>query len=154
MGSSVPAALEYLAATTATLAPVQQLRAAVVDGWPAVRGDVLIVYGVVPGDGDSDAATPVAELSREDYEAVQVPAVVIVRRAAAGATQRARRDAFALLDAIREMIRADRRLGGAVKPGDPARMVGWTMSQTAEAKQAGEGRVCQIEFTLGWTHRG
>ncbi|WP_431976177.1 hypothetical protein [Micromonospora haikouensis] len=154
MGSSVPAAMEYLAATTRTLAPVQELRATVADGWPTARSDVLIAYGVVPGDGDSDAATPIAELSKQDYEAVQMPGVVIVRRVGTGANERARRDAFALLDAIREMIRDDRRLGGAVVPGDPARMSGWTLTQTAAAKPAGEGRTCTIQFTITWTHRG
>lgn len=154
MASSIPAALDYLATEIRALAPVQASKVAVNDGWPAQRGDQLIALGVVPEEDDTGVAGAYAELSREEYENVEVPSIVVVRSGGANAASEARRQAFVLFDAINELIRADRRLGGAIKPGLPARIARLAVSQTADVRQAGEGRVCEIRFTVVWQHRG
>lgn len=152
MGSSVPAALDYLADRIHALPAVKGTP--VSDGWPAQRGDRLIAIGVTPEEDDSGILARYAELSREEYESVEVPSIVIVRCGGAGAAKKARQEAFRLFDAIRTLIREDRRLGGAIVPGTPARVARWAMDQTANARQAGEGRTCEIRWTLTWEHRG
>lgn len=155
MSSSVPAALDYLAGRVAELDAVRQMRAVVSDGWPATRSDQMIVIGVTPDGDDVGVTVGWADLSRgQDHEDVLVPGVVAVRRAGRDAASRARADASALMDAIRELIWSDRRLGGAIEPGMPARIVRADLSQTSAAGPAGEGRTCEIRWTLTWQHRG
>ncbi|MEU8264478.1 hypothetical protein AB0C02_28130 [Micromonospora sp. NPDC048999] len=154
MSSSVPAALDYLAREIRALGPVKAAKVPVSDGWPNKRGDRLIALGVVPEDEDSSVLVSYAELSREEYESVEVPCIVVARCGGANAAADARRQAYELFDAIAELVRRDRRLGDAVKPGLPARIVRAAMSQTSDVRQAGEGRVCEIRFALTWQHRG
>lgn len=153
MASSLPAALNYLVASVRALEAVQP-PVVVSDGWPAARGDTMVAIGITPEDDDSPVVASYAELSREEYEDVEVPCIIAARRVGTDAASAARVAAFALLDAIRELIRADRRLGGAVTTGLPARLARYEVSQTSEPQQAGEGRWCEIRFTLAWQHRG
>lgn len=153
MSSSTPAALDYLVsqirALPEALAPV-----VVSDGWPPARSDQLVVIGITPEEDDQEATGGYAELDRTaEYETIEVPSLIAVRMAGADAMKSARDRAFAIFDAIRTLVRADRRLGGAVAPGLPARISRWTISQTADAQQAGEGRVCEIQWVLTWQHR-
>lgn len=154
MASSLPAALEWLVDRVGSLEVVRELRPAVSDGWPAVRDDLLIALGVTPEEDDAGVLGSYAELSREEYETVELPAIVVARRAGSTASRDARRDAFAMFDAIRGLVGGDRRFGGAIRPGLPARVARWSMTQTADVRQAGEGRVCEIRFVLTWQHRG
>lgn len=152
MASSLPAAIDYLVSAIRSLEVVGP-HVVVSDGWPSARGDDMIVIGVTPDEGDSTVSGAYSGLSNGgEEETVELTGIIVVHRGGASA-KRPRDVAFALFDGIREMIRADRRLGGAVSPGMPARLTGWTVSQTSEAAQAGEGRVCSIEWTLSWVHR-
>ncbi|WFE45306.1 hypothetical protein [Verrucosispora sp. WMMD1129] len=153
MGSSIPGALDYLARETRALDAVKDARAAVSDGWPTERTDQMIALGVLPEDEDTTTVRAWAELSREEYENVEVPAIIAVRRAGSTAASDARRDAFVLFDAIQTLIRSDRRFGGAVVPGMPVRIARSSVSQTADVRQAGEGRVCEVRFVIAWQHR-
>lgn len=153
MASSIPAALDYLVAQVRAL-PEAQPPVAVADGWPTTRSDTEIVIGIDADDGDTEVTGSYAQLSREEYEDVEVPCEIAVRRAGSAASSQARTAAFALLDAVRTLVASDRRFDGAVRPGLPARVVRWTMHQTDNAEQAGEGRTCVIRFTIGWRHRG
>lgn len=157
MSSSIPAALDWLVPGIRALDEVGDMRAVVADGWPAERGDTLIAIGVTPEEDESGITATYAELSRMEVEDVEVPCIIAVRRVrsdpSAGASV-ARTDAYALLDAIRDLVAGDRRLGGAVRPGLPARIGRWQMSQTSDARQAGEGRVCEIRWVISWQHRG
>ncbi|SCL31963.1 hypothetical protein GA0070616_4365 [Micromonospora nigra] len=154
MGSSIPAALDYLAREIPLLEPVREASVAVSDGWPTQRSDRMIAIGVLPEDEDTSVVVSYAELSRQEYEDVEVPCIVVVRCGGSTATADARRGAYALIDAIQELVRSDRRFGGAIEPGLPARIVRSAVSQTADVRQAGEGRVCEVRFTLAWRHRG
>jgi hypothetical protein len=153
MASSIPAALDYLVAAVRDL-PEAGPPVAVSDGWPVQRSDDEIVIGIDTDDGNSQVGADYAQLSRMEEEEVAVPCVVAVRRGGSDAASAARTAAFGLLDAVRGLVASDRTLGGAVRQGLPARVAGWTMAQTSDAQQAGEGRVCQITFTLTWRHRG
>jgi hypothetical protein len=154
MGSSVPAALDWLVAQARLLdecAPPVVVQ----DGWPAVRSDQLVVIGINPEEDDAESVGVYAELdAAREYESVQVPNIIAVRHAGTAATSSARAAAFAIFDAIKDLVRMDRRLGGAVVPGLPARVARWSISQTADVRKAGEGRVCEIRFAITWQHRG
>lgn len=153
MASSLPPALDYLVVAVRDLDAVIP-PTVVEDGWPAARSDQMIVLGITPEEDDSEVSGAYAELDRgSEYEDVEVPSIIAVRMAGSDAAKAARDRAFELFDAVRDLIRADRRLGGAVRPGLPARIVRWSVSQTADARQAGEGRVCEIRWVLGWQHR-
>lgn len=155
MSSSIPAAMEWLYDNIRELPAVQERKVAVNDGWPTLRGDQLIALGVTPEEEDSGAETRWAELTRDEYENVEVPNIVYVRRVGKDASKFARQEAFALLDAIRDLVKTDRgTLGGAILKGMGARVVRYGVSMTAEPKQAGEGRICEIQFIVGWQHRG
>jgi hypothetical protein len=149
MASSIPAALDYLV----SLARDLPQRKAVNDGWPAERGDTKVIIGIDDDSGDAPVEGSYSQLERREVESVEVRCMVEVRRAGTGAASRARSDAFAIFDGFRQAIRDDRRLGGAVTPGLPARIERFTMAQTDEPRQAGEGRVCAVKFTVAWSHR-
>lgn len=154
MGSSVPAALDWLVAQIGLLEECAP-PVVVQDGWPGARSDQLVVVGINPEEDDAESVGVYAELdSAREYESVEVPSIIAVRRAGATATSAARAAAFVIFDAVRDLIRQDRRLGGAITPGLPARVARWSISQTADVRQAGEGRVCEIRWTLTWQHRG
>lgn len=153
MASSISAALDYLSSSLAAL-PELAPPVVVSDGWPVERSNTVVIVGIDSEDGDSEITAAYAELSRDEYESVSVPCLIAVRRSGDGAAAQARSAAVALLDEVRSLIAADRRLGGAVRPGLPARVASWTMSQTAEPRQAGEGRVCEIRLVIEWQHRG
>lgn len=153
MASSIPAAMDYLhtqvRALPETAAPV-----VVSDGWPASRGDEFVALGITPEEDDSGVTVAYAELSDAEHEDVEVPCIIAARRSGTDAASAARAAAFGIYDAVRGLVAADRRLGGAVRPGLPARVLRYQMSQTAEPREAGDGRWCEIRFTVGWQHRG
>lgn len=152
MSSSTPAALDYLVSQIRAL-PEAQAPVVVSDGWPP-RSDQLVVIGITPEEDDQEATGGYAELDRiTEYETVEVPSLIAVRMAGTDSMKAARDRAFLIFDAIRTLVRADRRLGGAVVPGLPARISRWAVSQTADAQQAGEGRVCEIQWVVTWQHR-
>ena len=156
MGSSVPAALDYLASTIPTLPAVMdfQPRVAFSDGWPDKRGDVMVVLAGTPDGSDAQNLTQsYSMLSGQEHEDVAVVSTIWVRRAGVDMASRARRDAYSILDAINDLIRSDRRLGGAISTGMPARISNIRTLQTSSAKQAGTGRACEVRWTLTWQHR-
>lgn len=153
MSSSFPAAMDYVVAQTRSL-PDAAAPVVVEDGWPLQRSDEMIVWGINPEEDDSEMTGSYSDLERtSELEAVEVPSIIAVRRSGTDAVSAARARAFALFDAVRELVRSDRRFGGAIRTGMPARVVRWTVSQTAEPREAGEGRWCQIRFVVGWEHR-
>lgn len=153
MASSIPAALDYLVTQVRAL-PAAAAPVVVSDGWPTQRGDALVAIGITPEDDESGVTVAYAELSQLETETVSLPCIIAVRRAGNGAASAARAAAFGIYDAIRDLIKADRRLGGAVTTGLPARIASYQMNQTSEARQAGGGRWCEIRFTIAWQHRG
>lgn len=153
MASSIPAACDYLVTRIRGLA-VSQPPVVVADGWPVTSSDTVVTVGIDSEDGDSDTAASYAELSGQEYEEVELPCLVAARRSGSDAAKPARDAAYELFDAVRQLVADDRRLGGAIRTGLPARVSRWTMSQTVDARQAGEGRVCEIRFVVAWQHRG
>jgi hypothetical protein len=153
MGSSIPAGLDYLATQVRAL-PEAAAPVVVSDGWPASRGDAMVALGITPEEDDSGVTVAYAELSDLETENVEIPCIVAVRRNGTNAASLARTAAFGLYDAINGLIRSDRRLGGAVRPGLPARVAQYQVSQTADQREAGDGRWCEIRFTIAWRHRG
>lgn len=153
MASSFPAALDYLVEAIRELPEVAP-PVVVEDGWPVARSDQMIVLGINPEEDDSEATASYGDLQGTEHESVEVPSIIAVRMVGADAASAARVRAFALYDAIRDLVRSDRTLGGAVRPGFKARIVRYSMAQTAEPRQAGEGRWCEIRWVLAWQHRG
>jgi hypothetical protein len=153
MSSSIPAALDYLVTQVRAL-PEAAAPVVVSDGWPVQRGDAMVAIGITPDDDESGVIVAYAELSRQETETVELPCIVAVRRAGSGAASAARAAAFGIYDAVRDLVQSDRRLGGAVVPGLPARISAYQMSQTAEPREAGDGRWCEVRFTVAWQHRG
>nr|MDT0660863.1 hypothetical protein [Micromonospora sp. DSM 115978] len=154
MASSLPAALTWLHQQIGGLDVIAGPPPAVVsDGWPLSRGDRMVALGITPEGDEQGVTVTYAELSRQEVETVTVRSVIACRRVGAGAAPAARADAFAIFDAIRGLVRADRRLGGAVEPGLPAQISDYTVDQTSEPKPAGDGRWCEIRWTLTWRHR-
>lgn len=153
MASSFPAALDYLVTEIREL-PEAAAPVVVEDGWPVARSDQMIVLGINPEEDDSESTASYGDLQGTEHESVEVPSIIAVRMGGTNAASSARARAFALYDAIRALVRSDRTLGGAVRPGFKARIVRYTVSQTADVRQAGEGRVCEIRWVLAWQHRG
>lgn len=151
MASSVPAAVDWLVANIRSAVPAGVV---VSDGWPDQRSDDLITVGITPDGDETGVSADYAQLSGLDEENVDVVSLVSVRRVGDDAQAAARAAAVGLLDTIRGVVKADRRLGGAVRPGLPARVSGWRLTQTDTAKEAGEGRTCRIVVTVSWQHRG
>lgn len=153
MASSIPAAMDYLHTQVLAL-PEAAAPVVVSDGWPASRGDEFVALGITPDDDEAGVTVAYAELSGDEHEDVEVPCIVAVRRSGTSAASNARTRAFELFDAVNTLVRSDRRLGGAVRTGLPARVARYQMSQTSESREAGDGRWCEIRFTLAWQHRG
>lgn len=139
---------------------VANIRAAVADtvvvsdGWPDQRGDTVIAVGITPDDDETGVTATYAQLSGLEEENVLLPSTISARRAGNNAASLSRTAAVGLLDVVRGVVNADRRLGGAVVPGLPARVSGWRLAQTSSARPAGEGRTCQIIVMISWQHRG
>lgn len=151
MSSSLPAALDYLYTQMRQL-PECQPPVVVGDAWPP-KGAAQVAIGITPEENESDVEATYAELSGQEYEEPDVPCLISVHKL--GANQKAARDAaFTIYNAVVALIRGDRRLGGAIRPGLPARISRFRLYQTAAATEAGEGRVCEIRFVLTWRHRG
>lgn len=151
MGSSIPAATDYLVAQIAKL-PMLKPPAYVSDGWPATGSDTLVTIGVVPEGDDIDAGQTTVELGGAEYEDVDLPCLVAVLRGG-DLAKTARAAAFEIYDAIGGVVRADRTLGKAIRAGRRAYITGLAVEQTNTAGEAGEGRVCRIRFTISWQHR-
>src|SRR5690554_2284941 len=118
MASSLPAAIDYLVSAIRGLEVVGP-HVVVSDGWPSARGDDMIVIGVTPDEGDSTVSGAYSGLSNGgEEETVELTGIIVVHRGGASA-KRPRDAAFAIFDGIREMLQADRRLGGSVSPGMP-----------------------------------
>lgn len=155
MGSSIPAAVDYLVAQVTAL-PECALPVVVYDGWPLRDADVAVAIGVVPEGEDIDVEVVHAQLGANlEYETPVVPCIVWARKVAGDptkATKQARDAAFAIYDAIVAKVRADRTLGGAVRSG-AAIVTGLRMDQTSDAPEAGEGRTCELRFHVAWKNR-
>jgi len=154
MASSVPAVLDYLVARIKTLADLAQLRPQVCDDWADHRGDAVVVVGGTPDNDEHSLLTSYAQLSGERHEDVTITSTIWVRRTGDQASSRARRDAYAIFDAIDNLVRGDDTLGGAITPGMPAQVGAVRMRPTPNAQTAGEGRVCDLRWQLSWQHRG
>lgn len=145
--------IEYLLPKLRGLEAVQAAKASVSDGWPAQRADAMVVLGLNPDQDSSGIAWAYSSLGGEETEQVVMPCVIVVHRAGPEAAPTARRDAFAILDDIRALVAADRRFGGAIDAGTTARITRAVMAPTARAKQAGQGRVVEVNWWLEWAHR-
>jgi hypothetical protein len=150
VASSVPTGVDWLVAQITAAAP----DVLVADGWPVGRKDDVIAVGITPDGDETGVSATYAQLSGLEEENVLLPSVVSVRRSGDNAASRSRAAAVALIDVIRGVVNADRRLGGAVVPGLPARVSGWRLAQTSSARPAGEGRTCEIIVMISWQHRG
>lgn len=154
MASSVPAVLDFLVAKIRDLPQLEQLAPQVCDDWADRRGDVLVVVGGTPDNDEHTLATSYAQLSGERHEDVTITSTIWVRRVGDQASSRARRDAYAIFDAIDAFIRGDDTFSGAITPGMPAQIGDVRMRPTPNAATAGEGRVCDLRWELKWQHRG
>jgi len=152
LGSSIPAALAFLEDQIRELQAVKAAQAEVSDGWPANRRDAMVVLALNPDQDTTGVSWEYASLGGE-HEQVAMPCAIVVKRSGPKAGRAAREVAFAILDAIRDLVKQDRTLGGAICPGREARVVRAVMAPTSRAKQAGEGRVVEINWWVEWQHR-
>ena len=152
--SAIPAAIDYLVATIAAL-PECALPVVVEDGWPVRSAPTGVVIGVIPGDGTTDDEVTHAQLGADmEWEVFEIPAMVWAH--VGGSSAKTARDAaFAVFNAILTMIRvnpAGRTLGGALH-SNFAFIHNVRVVQTDNAEDAGEGRMCEIRFSVGCKNR-
>ena len=152
--STIPAAVDYLVATVTNL-PAAASPVIVSDGWSNQRGDTGVVIGITPDDPDTQGSKSYAELgARAQWEEYAIPCVIWARRVGDQAMKQARDAAFALFDAIDTALRTPQgqTLGGVLRSAT-ALVSSPVMTQTADAEQAGEGRVCEIYFEVACRSR-
>ncbi|MFO7164909.1 MAG: hypothetical protein DIU75_016390 [Mycolicibacterium hassiacum] len=156
VSSSIPAVLAYLATHIPILPEIAEVKpkATLSIGWPKAKSDTMIVLAGTP-DEDDQALTDQAYEgeSGEEAHTITVTSTIWVRRTGEDGMLRAITDAYKILDAINGLVRSDRTLGRAVRPGLPARISTSSMSVTNSAQAAGEGRGCEVRWVLTWTHR-
>ena len=152
--SSIPAAIDYLVtnigALTECAAPV-----IVEDGWPTRSAPSGVAVGVIPGDGITDDEVTHAQLGAQmEWEQYEIPCIVWAH--VGGNTAKTARDAaFAIYNAIVALVRtnpAGRTLGGALN-SNVAIVHNVRVVQTDTAEDAGEGRRCEIRFSVGCKNR-
>ena len=144
--SSTPAVIDWLVTNIAALDACQG--AHVSDGFPSQRANDLVVIGVSDLDEGADVTLVYAELgTRSQVEEYDVPILVSVHRGSADQKQ-ARDRAFAILDAIRDLVRADPLMSTddvpALNGGRYASLTQVQMVQTNTPEEAGTGRTCYL----------
>jgi len=148
--SSIPAAIDYLYATVSAL-PECAPPVVVCDGWPDQRADVGVVIGVTPEDPTTEDDVTHAQLGAQtQWEEYGIPCIIWARAVGGGRPMKTARDAaFTILDALDSHLRTPtgRTLGGALRSGT-AIAANVRIQQTGSAEQAGEGRVCEIHFSV------
>lgn len=154
MTSSIPAAIDYLV-TAITALPECAAPCVVQDGWPTKRGNLGVAIGVVPGDGTTEDEVTEAQLGAQlEWEEYEIPCICWAY--VGGDSAKAARDAaFVLFDAIVAAVRvnpAGRTLGGALNSGF-AMVRAVRVSQTSNVQAAGEGRQCEISFSVRGKNR-
>lgn len=147
--SSIPAAIDYLVTTIAAL-PECALPVIVEDGWPTRSAATGVAIGVIPGDDTTDDEVTHAQLGAQmEYEEYEIPCIVWAHVGGASAKQ-ARDAAFAVFNAFVSKVRTNpdgRTLGGALHSGT-AIVRNVRVAQTGTAAEAGDGRMCEIRFSV------
>lgn len=147
--SSIPAAIDYLVAT-ARLLPECAAPVIVEDGWPTRRSNTGLAIGVIPGDDTVDDEVVHAQLGAQmEREIYEIPCIIWARVGGANA-KTARDAAFTVFNAFVTMVRvnpAGRTLGGALNSGF-AMVHNVRIVQTGTATEAGEGRQCEVIFSV------
>lgn len=147
--SSIPAAIDYLVATIGAL-PECAAPVIVEDGWPTRSSPKGVGIGVIPGDDTTDDEVTIAQLGAGmEWEEYDIPCIVWAHVGGSSAKE-ARDAAFAIFDAIVAAVRvnpAGRTLGGALN-SNFAMVRNVRMVQTGTAERAGDGRMCEIRFSV------
>lgn len=155
MGSSVPDAIDYLMTHVPTLAGLLAVdpKPVVEDTWPVERGRTMVIIGGGPDPDSYGVDQRFDGQAGRETENVTVHSTIVVYRTGERMASKARRDAYAILDAIGALIADDRSLGRAIDQGLPARIGSSRGMPTSNAKAAGTGRICEVRFDLTWQHR-
>jgi hypothetical protein len=152
--SAIPASIDYLVSAIGALTECAA-PCIVEDGWPTRSSPLGVAVGVIPGDDTTDDEVAHAQLGADmEWETFEIPCVVWAHVGAASA-KTARDAAFTVFDAILAMVRvkpAGRTLGGALHSG-VAVVHNVRVIQTGDAAAAGEGRMCEIRFSVGCKNR-
>lgn len=149
--SSIPAAIDYLVSTIRQL-PECAEPVIVEDGWPTRSAPKGVAIGVIPGDDTTDDEVAHAQLGAQmEWEQYEIPGIVWAHVGGSDAKP-ARDQAFAIFNAIITKIRQDRTLGGALHSG-AAVVHNVRIPQTGNATEAGDGRMCEIHFSVGCKNR-
>jgi len=152
--SSIPAAIDYLVVAITAL-PACAAPCIVEDGWPTRSSPVGVGIGVIPGDDTTDDEVTFAQLGAQmEWEQYEIPCIVWANVGGASA-KTARDQAFAIFDAIVAAVRVNpdgRTLGGALN-SNHAIVHNVRIVQTGDAEAAGDGRTCEIRFTVGAKNR-
>lgn len=152
--SSIPAAIDYLVATIGAL-PAFAAPVTVEDGWPTKSSPSGCAIGVIPGDGTTDDEVTHAQLGADmEWEQYDIPCILWAHVGGSNA-KTARDAAFVLFDAFATAVRvnpAGRTLGGALHSGF-ASIHNVRVVQTDDAAAAGEGRRCEIRFSVNAKNR-
>lgn len=151
MGSSIPAATDYLLGLAAQAAP----GAVVADGWPTSLGRSMFGVGTdrPPIEDSGEAANGTrafislgAQRVDENYG---IPCWIYQ---ASGDPQKTLRDAaFAIFDQFYTLLRADLTLGGALSQYAAVNDLRVEGPKTAD--EAGKGQYCLVMFTVTCQNR-
>ena len=148
--STIPGAVDYLVSTVRDLAAFAE-PVIVCDGWPDQGAETAIVIGITPEDDSTGVQNFHAELGAQaQWEEYDIPCTIWAQRGGAQEAMKIARDAaFTLFDALDSHLRtaAGRTLGGALRSG-AAILSAVAVQQTGDAPEAGDGRQCQLLFTI------
>lgn len=150
--SSIPGAIDHLVTAVRGLPAIAADPAVVVtDGWPDQRANTGIVIGLTPDDDSTDDANFHAEFGAQaQWEEYDIPCLIWAHRGGAEEAMKVARDAvFTLYDLIDSYMRttAGRTLAGVLHSGT-AYLSRLVVRQTATGPEAGEGRACELRFTI------
>lgn len=148
--SSIPGAIDHLV-TWARAASQFAAPVVVCDGLPDAEAALGIAFGVTPGGDDTNANNFHAELGAQaQWEEYDIPCLIwSFQGGGAEVMKTARDNAFTLLNALDTYLRTTtgRTLAGVLSSGH-AIITPVSIRQTDLPEQAGEGRVCELVFSI------
>lgn len=145
--SCIPAVIDWMVAEFAAL-PQCAPPVGVFDGWPAEpRPATGLAIGVTPEDPQAESLSVHAALGPNmEYESPVIPNTLWCY-VNDDDPKGARDGAFAVLNALITRVRQDRSCGGAIHSG-AALLTGVLVDQTVVPTDEGNGRQCQIRFSV------
>jgi hypothetical protein len=149
--SSIPAVIDWLVAHIGAL-PECAAPVVVSDGWPLKRNATGVEIGVTPEDSQIENQAMPAQLGGQlDDEQYDIP--ITVRGWTGGTSQKTARDtAFTIANAIWGLLRTHPTVDDLLNSG-AVQITDTGIRQTGDVASAGQGRRCEVRFTVHCRNR-